>query len=74
LGIGLLPTIVIATCARVGSLDPVERILPEYTLGGADVAVVTPSGPKRPRRVTLLRDFLVERLGPRCRQREQHKP
>jgi DNA-binding transcriptional LysR family regulator len=66
LGIGLLPKIVIATCSRVGSLDPVERILPEFGLGGADVAVVTPSGPKRPRRVTLLRDFLVERLAPRC--------
>ena len=66
LGIGLLPTIVIATCSRVGSLDPVERILPEFSLGGADVSVVTPSGPKRPRRVTILRDFLVQRLAPRC--------
>jgi len=65
-GIGLLPTIVIATCKRVGSLDPVERILPEFSMGGAEVAVVTPSGPKRPRRVTLLRDFLVQRLTPRC--------
>lgn len=66
LGIGLLPTIVIATCKRVGSLDPVERILPQFSMGGAEVAVVTPSGPKRPRRVTLLRDFLVQRLTPRC--------
>ena len=74
LGVGLLPTIVIATCARVGALDPVERILPEYTMGGADVAVVTPSGPKRPRRVTILRDFLVERLAPRCQKLElQHQ-
>lgn len=66
MGIGLLPTIVIATCKRVGSLDPVERILPQFSMGGAEVAVVTPSGPKRPRRVTLLRDFLVQRLTPRC--------
>jgi DNA-binding transcriptional LysR family regulator len=66
LGIGLLPTIAVATCARVGNLDPVERILPEFSMGGADVAVVTPSGPKRPRRVTILRDFLVQRLAPRC--------
>ncbi len=66
LGIGLLPTIAIATCARVGSLDPVERIMPGYSMSGAEVAVVTPSGPKRPRRVTLLRDFLVQRLTPRC--------
>jgi DNA-binding transcriptional LysR family regulator len=70
LGIGLLPTIVIATCNRVGALDPVERILPEFSMGGAEVAVVTPSGPKRPRRVTLLRDFLVQRLTPRCQQHD----
>jgi len=68
LGIGLLPTIVIASCARVGVLEPVERVLPEFSMGGADVAVVTPSGPKRPRRVTILRDFLVERLAPRCKK------
>jgi DNA-binding transcriptional LysR family regulator len=66
LGIGLLPTIVVATCSRVRNLDPVERILPEFSMGGAEVAVVTPSGPKRPRRVTILRDFLVQRLGSRC--------
>jgi DNA-binding transcriptional LysR family regulator len=70
LGIGLLPSIVIATCSRVGALDPVERILPDYSMGGADVSVVTPSGPKRPRRVTILRDFLVERLAPRCLKHE----
>jgi DNA-binding transcriptional LysR family regulator len=70
LGIGLLPTIVIATCNRVQSLEPVERILPELSMGGADVAVVTPSGPKRPRRVTILRDFLLERLAPRCEKQE----
>lgn len=73
LGIGLLPTIVIATCNRVQTLEPVERILPEYSQGGADVAVVTPSGPKRPRRVTILRDFLVERLAPRCEKQEHLK-
>ena len=70
LGIGLLPTIVIASCKRVDALDPVERILPEFTMGGADVAVVTPSGPKRPRRVTILRDFLVQELAPRCEKLE----
>jgi DNA-binding transcriptional LysR family regulator len=67
LGIGLLPTIVIATCARVRPLEPVERVLPEFSLGGAsEISVVTPSGPKRPRRVTLVRDFLVQRLTARC--------
>jgi DNA-binding transcriptional LysR family regulator len=67
LGIGLLPTIVIASCAHVSALEPVERVLPEFSMGGsAEVSVVTPSGPKRPRRVTLLRDFLVQRLTARC--------
>ncbi len=67
LGIGLLPTIVIATCARVRSLEPVDRVLPEFSMGGAsEISVVTPSGPKRPRRVTLVRDFLVQRLTARC--------
>lgn len=67
LGIGLLPTIVIATCARVSTLEPVERVLPEFSMeGGGEVMVVTPSGAKRPRRVTLLRDFLVQRLASRC--------
>lgn len=70
LGIGLLPTIVIATCARVGALEPVERILPDFSMGGAELNVVTPSGPKRPRRVTILRDFLVDRLAPRCQKHE----
>jgi hypothetical protein len=40
--------------------------LPDYAVRGVDLAVVTPSGPKRPRRVTLLRDFLVEQLSQRC--------
>jgi DNA-binding transcriptional LysR family regulator len=67
LGIGLLPAIVIASCARAKPLDVVERVLPELSMGGGtDVSVVTPSGPKRPRRVTLLRDFLVQRLADRC--------
>jgi DNA-binding transcriptional LysR family regulator len=66
LGIGLLPQVVVASCERVGSLDPVERVLPEYAVRGAELTVLTPSGHKRPRRVTLLRDFLVQALAPRC--------
>lgn len=74
LGIGLLPTIVIATCARASLLEPVERVLPDFSMSGADVTVVTPSGPKRPRRVTILRDFLVDRLAPRCQRHESEGP
>jgi DNA-binding transcriptional LysR family regulator len=67
LGIGMLPTLVIGSCERAKPLEPVERLLPElWGAGGGDVTVVTPSGHKRPRRVTLLRDFLVARLGERC--------
>lgn len=71
LGIGLLPTIVIGSCARASALEPVERVLPEFSMGGADVTVVTPSGPRRPRRVTILRDFLVEHLAARCQKHEE---
>jgi DNA-binding transcriptional LysR family regulator len=66
LGIGLLTTIVVGTCERVHDLNPVERVLPDLSMGDGDIAVVTPSGHRRPRRVTLLRDFLVEQLGARC--------
>jgi DNA-binding transcriptional LysR family regulator len=67
MGIGLLPTLVFGKCVRARELEPVERVLPDLlSVGGGDVSVVTPSGHKRPRRVTLLRDFLVQRLGERC--------
>jgi len=66
LGIGLLPNIVIGTCARVDGVTPVERILPDFHQGGGEVSIVTPSGHRRPRRVTLLRDFLLERISARC--------
>ncbi len=66
LGIGLLPILVESACAERRKTDPLQRVLPDYALRGVDLAVVTPSGPKRPRRVTLLRDFLVEELGQRC--------
>ncbi|HEY6077501.1 MAG TPA: LysR family transcriptional regulator [Polyangiaceae bacterium] len=67
LGIGLLPSLVVGACDRAKGETPVERLLPAYRVGrGAEVSVVTPSGPKRPRRVTLLRDFLVQQLAQRC--------
>jgi DNA-binding transcriptional LysR family regulator len=66
LGIGLLPILVESACSEKKKVDPLRRVLPEYAVRGVDLAVVTPSGPKRPRRVTLLRDFLVEQMGARC--------
>jgi DNA-binding transcriptional LysR family regulator len=65
LGIGLLPMFALSRCAERAKLDAV-RVLPDYTLRGTELHVLTPSGPKRPRRVTLLRDYLIERLALRC--------
>lgn len=70
LGIGLLPNIVVGACERAGAPDPVERVLPEFSQTGAEVAVVTPSGHRRPRRVTLLRDFLLKRVAERCEKND----
>ena len=66
LGIGLLPILIESACSEKKKLDPLRRVLPEYAVRGADLSIVTPSGPKRPRRVTLLRDFLVEHMAARC--------
>jgi DNA-binding transcriptional LysR family regulator len=68
MGIGLLPVLVSPRCARQEQAASVERVLPEYALTGEVLHVVVPAGTKRPRRVTLLRDFLVERLTQRCRE------
>jgi DNA-binding transcriptional LysR family regulator len=62
LGIGLLPILVESACTEKRKADPLQRVLPDYAVRGADLAVVTPTGPKRPHRVTLFRDFLVEQL------------
>jgi DNA-binding transcriptional LysR family regulator len=69
MGIGLLPLLVMPRCVERAKIDPVERVLADYTLRGAELHVVTPAGAKRPRRITLLRDFLIDRLGERCRTR-----
>jgi DNA-binding transcriptional LysR family regulator len=67
MGIGLLPVLVMPQCAERARVEGLERVLAEYTVRGAHLHVVTPTGAKRPRRITLLRDFLVERLCQRCR-------
>jgi len=66
MGIGMLPVFAKPeACPKRVELDPLERVLPDLALRGGALHVVTPTGAKRPRRVTLLRDFLVERLGTR---------
>jgi DNA-binding transcriptional LysR family regulator len=66
LGVGLLPLFVESVCVYAKKVDPLERVLTDYVVRGAELTVVTPTGPKRPRRVTLLRDFLVERMSEKC--------
>ena len=67
LGIGILPLHAVSTCTAAGKIPPTVRVLPEYAIRRAELQVVTPSGTKRPHRVTLLRDFLIESLAHRCR-------
>jgi DNA-binding transcriptional LysR family regulator len=67
LGIGILPLHTVSACTAAGRIPPSVRVLPDYAVRGAELQVVTPSGAKRPHRVTLLRDFLIESLGSRCR-------
>jgi DNA-binding transcriptional LysR family regulator len=66
LGIGLLPLLVEAACHEKRKTEPLQRVLGDYRVGGTELTIVTPSGPKRPKRVTLLRDFLVEQMSVRC--------
>jgi DNA-binding transcriptional LysR family regulator len=67
LGIGLLQLHGVNMCTEGGKIAPLVRVLPEYAVRGAELQVVTPSGAKRPHRVTLLRDYLIDRLTTRCR-------
>jgi DNA-binding transcriptional LysR family regulator len=67
LGIGLLPLHAVSTCAEAGKLPLLTRVLADYAVRGAGLQIVTPGGTKRPRRITLLRDFIIESLGERCR-------
>jgi DNA-binding transcriptional LysR family regulator len=68
LGIGLLPNVVMGSdaCNKAAALNPIERVLPDFHQAGGELSIVTPSGHRRPRRVTLLRDFLLERISARC--------
>jgi DNA-binding transcriptional LysR family regulator len=61
LGIGLLPIEVIGR-VRTERLPPFERVLPEYSQGGATLSVLWPSARYVPRRVELFRDHLIKAL------------
>jgi DNA-binding transcriptional LysR family regulator len=58
-GIGLLPSQLAAAAVAAGQL---RRVLPGYEVLGSSLHVVMPSAKHLPRRVALLRDFLVDHL------------
>lgn len=65
-GIGLIPAVFFraAPGTRRQLTFDVVRLLPEYGVRGVDVHLVSPPTAYEPTRVTLLREFLTERLRP----------
>lgn len=60
IGIGLLPVSVQPRCAKAGSV--LVPVLPHHRRRGGAVYVVSPPIEQLPRRVLVLREFLIERL------------
>jgi DNA-binding transcriptional LysR family regulator len=58
-GLGILPDFIIREALDDGRL---EVILPDWEVSGGAVHWVTPPGGRRPKRVEVLGDFLVEKL------------
>ena len=61
-GVGLLPTISVRLAAAHGTLPRPVRLLPEYSGGGANLNVVSPSARLPSAAVSVFRDFLVAEL------------
>jgi DNA-binding transcriptional LysR family regulator len=59
-GVGILPEFIVRDALAAGRL---ERLLPDWSLPSGSVYWVTPPGGPRPKRVEILADFLVDRLG-----------
>jgi hypothetical protein len=59
LGIGMLPSVMIAAEVRGGGL---VQVLPSYGRSGADFNVLVPSPEQIPAAVTVFIDFVTERL------------
>lgn len=67
LGIALLPDFIVSRDLASGAL---EAVLPEWTtMAGSGLHIVSPPSDPRPRRVTLLIEFLAERLKRGCDER-----
>lgn len=61
-GIALLPTIGVRLEAARGARPTPVRLLPEYSVGGASLHVVSPPSRFQSASVTVFRDFLVSEL------------
>jgi DNA-binding transcriptional LysR family regulator len=59
-GLGILPEFILRDALAAGRL---ERLLPDWSLPSGAVYWVAPPGGPRPKRVEVLADFLVEKLG-----------
>jgi DNA-binding transcriptional LysR family regulator len=67
IGLGVLPEFIVRDALADGRL---QRLLPEWTLASGAVYWVTPPGGPRPKRVDMLRDFLMSKLSsPATQQR-----
>lgn len=66
IGLGVLPEFIVREALADGRL---QRLLPEWTLASGAVYWLTPPGGPRPKRVDILRDFLMSKLSsPALRQ------
>ena len=69
IGVGVLPEFILREALADGRL---QRLLPEWTLASGAVYWVTPPGGPRPKRVDILRDFLMSKLSsPATRRRSK---
>jgi DNA-binding transcriptional LysR family regulator len=59
IGLGVLPEFIVREALADGRL---QRLLPEWTLASGAVYWLTPPGGPRPKRVDILRDFLMSKL------------
>ncbi len=59
IGLGALPEFIVREALADGRL---QRLLPEWTLASGAVYWLTPPGGPRPKRVEILRDFLMSKL------------
>ncbi len=66
IGLGALPEFIVREALADGRL---QRLLPEWTLASGAVYWLTPPGGPRPKRVEILRDFLMSKLSPQATDR-----